>query len=140
MQEGAALGIHSRFPELLGGHFSEAFVALDDVLSAAFVQDVIEKFAGSMFLDDLRLFRATHWRFARFLLRLLGFLFLGGTQIFAFVSVVLAFIFVLAFVCVFGTGLRLCRSRHTLDHKRRLQILLNLLELGDELAAFRGRG
>src|ERR1700687_709937 len=79
LQKRAALGIHGRFPELLGSHFSEAFVALDDVLSAAFVQDVIEEFAGSMFLDDLRLFRPySERRLAGFLLRLLGFFFLGG--------------------------------------------------------------
>src|ERR1700722_19708793 len=37
LQEGAALGIHLSLPELLGAHYSEAFVALDDVLFAAFV-------------------------------------------------------------------------------------------------------
>src|SRR6202453_1092828 len=37
LQERAALGIHGRLPELLGGHFSEAFVALHHVLFAAFV-------------------------------------------------------------------------------------------------------
>src|ERR1700693_1581180 len=79
LQKRAALGIHGRFPELLGSHFSEAFVALDDVFSAAFVQDVIEEFAGSMFLDDLRLFRPySERRLAGFLLRLLGFFFLSG--------------------------------------------------------------
>src|SRR5713101_7739009 len=78
LQEGAALGIHGCFPKLLGGHFSEAFVALDDVLLAAFVQDVVEKFAGGIFLDDLGLFYAARW-LAGFLLGFLGlFVFRGA--------------------------------------------------------------
>src|SRR5208283_3180761 len=78
LQEGAALGIHGGFPELLGGHFSEAFVALDGVLFAAFVEDVVEEFAGGVFLDDLGLFRAALWRLAGFLLSFLGVFALRG--------------------------------------------------------------
>src|SRR6266851_8739692 len=96
LQEGAALGIHGGFPELLGGHFSEAFVALDDVLFAAFVQDVIEEFSGRVFLDDLGLFCSARW-LAGFLLGFLGFCVvgLGGAQIFVFV---IAFVFVSVFL------------------------------------------
>src|ERR1017187_1131840 len=87
LQERAALGIHGGFPELLGGHFSQAFVALDGVLLAAFVQDVIEKFAGGVFLDDFGLFRSSFERrkFAGFPLRCLGLGFSGRAQICAII-------------------------------------------------------
>src|ERR1019366_2377856 len=95
LQERAALGIHGRLPELLGGHFAEALVALDDVFLAALVQDVVEKFAGSVFLYDLGLFRASGRRLAGFLLRLLCFFTLIGAQIFIFVF---AFVFILVVI------------------------------------------
>src|SRR5437879_7077263 len=94
LQESAALGIHGGFPELLGGHFSEAFVALDYVFFAAFVQDVVEEIAGGVFLYDLRLFRSSfeRWRFAGFLLGLLGFFAFSGIQALFFIIVVVAFV------------------------------------------------
>src|ERR1035437_24540 len=144
LQEGAALGIHSRFPELLGGHFSEAFVALDDVLFAAFVQDVVEKIASGVFLYDLGLFRAARGWLVGSLLSLLGVFFLTRAQVFFFVivlAVVFVHIFILVVTLIFiAAGLRLCRPWHALDHERRLKILLDLRELGDELPAFRSRG
>src|SRR5271166_2794375 len=79
LQEGTTLGIHGRFPELLGGHFSEAFVALDDVLFAAFVQDVIEELAGGVLLDYLRIFHSARSGLAGSLLGLLGFFGFRGT-------------------------------------------------------------
>src|SRR5208282_3160490 len=124
LQKRAAFGIHGRFPELFGGHFAEALVALDGVFFAALVQDVVEEFAGCVFLYDLGLFRAARWRLAGFLLGLFGLFVLGGAQIFVF-----AFAFVSVFLFRAGGGLR--RFHHTLDHERRIKILLNLLELGD---------
>ena len=51
LQKSTALRIHSRFPQLLCRHFSQALVALDDVFLAAFIQYVIEEFTGRVFLD-----------------------------------------------------------------------------------------
>ena len=79
LQKRAPLGIHGGLPELLGRHFSEALVALDGVFFPALVQDVVEKFARGIFLDDLGLFRTSGRRFASFLLRFLSLFVLSGT-------------------------------------------------------------
>src|SRR6266581_4394854 len=53
-QESAALGIHGCLPELLSRHFSQAFVALNGEILAAFVEHVIEELAGRRLLDSFR--------------------------------------------------------------------------------------
>src|SRR5437879_9979816 len=133
LQESAALGIHGGFPELLGGHFSEAFVALDYVLLTALVQDVVEKLAGGVFLHDLGLFRSSFGRWlAGFLLGLLGFFAFSGTQALFFIIVVVALVVFVLVGC-----LRLRRSCQALDYERRLRELLDVLELWGLLAGIR---
>src|SRR5208282_5867090 len=77
-------------------------------------------------------------RLARVLFGLLSFFFFGSAQSLAFIFVLVYIFFV--FVFIRSAGCRLCRSWHALDDEGRLEILLDLLELGDELAALRGRG
>jgi hypothetical protein len=51
LQQRAALRIHRRLPELRRGHLAQALVALDLVLLAALLDDVLEDLARRLLLD-----------------------------------------------------------------------------------------
>ncbi len=53
LKQRAAFRIHGGFPQLRGGHFAQAFVALDRVLLLALFDDVCEEFAGRLLFDRL---------------------------------------------------------------------------------------
>src|SRR5689334_20854901 len=52
-EQGAPLGIHSRLPQLRRSHLAEALVALDLVVAAALLDDVLEEFSRRLLLDGL---------------------------------------------------------------------------------------
>src|SRR5690348_6480850 len=52
-EQGAPLGIHGRLPQLRRSHLAEALVALDLVVAAALLDDVLEEFPRRLLLDGL---------------------------------------------------------------------------------------
>src|SRR5436305_6341849 len=113
----AALAIHRRFPKLRSCHLAQTFVALDSELLPPFVDDVITKLADVGLFYDLDVFA-------------LGSLGSGLLLRFVFHRRRLA----VHSVAICGSGSSL---NNALDHKRRLHVRLDLLVLGDHLAALR---
>src|SRR5438552_14361598 len=110
------LGIHGGFPELLGGHFAQAFVALHAEVFFAFSENVIEQLTRRGFLDDLRL---------------------GGTLLgHGFGGFLLGFFDVLALGVaeLFAVAASWSRFRDRFDDKRWLKIRLDLLKFREQLA------
>src|SRR5207237_10013776 len=109
------LGIHGGFPELLGGHFAQAFVALHAEVFFAFSENVIEQLTRRGFLDDLRLGGTLLGHgFGGFLLGFFDVLALGVAELFAVAA---------------GWS----RFRDRLDNKRRFEMWLDVLKLIKEV-------
>src|SRR2546427_13249484 len=111
------LGIHGGFPELLGGHFAQAFVALHAEVFLAFSENIIEQLTSRGFLDDLRFGGALLGHsFGGFLLGFFDVLALGVAELFAVAA---------------------CwsRFRDRLDNKRRFEICLHTLKFWKQVAA-----
>jgi hypothetical protein len=53
LEQRAVLGVHGGFPELRGGHFAQALVALHGVVLLALFDDVGEELAGGLLLHRL---------------------------------------------------------------------------------------
>src|SRR5271165_4703365 len=116
LEQGAAFGIHSGFPELLRTHLTQPFVALDGVVLAALVQHVVEQVSHCLLLNRLSLNLALG-SLGTLLLRLFLIGALGIAQLFLAVAARLLF--------------------HRLDVVRRLHVLLDLFVLRHHLAVLR---
>ncbi len=113
------LGIHGGFPELLGGHFAQAFVALHAEIFFAFSQNVIEQLTGRGLLNNL-------WFGGALLGHSFGGLLLGFFDVLA-----------LGVAELFAVAACWSRFRDRLDNKRRFEIWLDLLKFRKQLPVFR---
>src|SRR5439155_3833078 len=116
------LGIHGGFPELLGGHFAQAIVALHAEVFFAFSENVIEQLTRRGLLDNL-------WFGGALLGHSFGSFLLGFFDVFA-----------LGVAELFAVAACWSRFRDRLDNKRRLKIRFDLLEFREKLPVFRRRG
>src|SRR5438876_8010717 len=112
------LGIHGGFPELLGGHFAQAFVALHAEIFLAFSENIIEQLTRRGFLNNL-------WFGGALLGHSFGGLLLGFFDVLA-----------LGVAELFAIAARRRGFWNRLDDKRRLKIRFDLLKFREQLAVF----
>src|SRR5437667_8126857 len=110
------LGIHGGFPELLGGHFAQAFVALHAEVFFSFSENIIEQLTRRGFLDNL-------WFGGALLGHSFGGLLLGFFDVLA-----------LGVAELFAVAASWSRFRDRFDDKRWLKIRLDLLKFREQLA------